>query len=270
MTLRSYPVGLSRDETHRYFWAVNDAVVELPSVTTVLRVLDKSGPLIGWAKRITAEAAIDNRAELDKWMELGGRDGAVGLLTKAATVKRDRAANAGSEVHALAEAIARGQDVEVAPEIAPLVDAYRSWLAEWQPEFLAAEEMVLSLEHGYAGTLDAIVRIAGETWLIDYKTSKGVYPETGLQLAAYAKAEHFGRPGVAKRFRIPPIDNYGVLHLTVSGYEVVPYDVTAETYAAFLDALHLWRWTEGQAKTVMGQPIGRVPTFQARAKEAVA
>lgn len=264
------PIGLTRDDQHVYYWTTPAGVTVLPSVTTILKAVDKSGPLIGWAKRVTAEAAIDNWQELPKWIDLSGRDGAVQMLTKVATVKRDRAANAGSEVHALAEAIARGQDVPVDEELAPYVAAYRTWLADWQPEFLAAEEMVFSLTHGYAGTLDLIVREAGEVWLLDIKTSKGTYAETAMQLAAYGRADWFGRPGVAKKFRIPAIDEYGVLHLTQTGYEVIPYDVTDAEFAAFLAFKGGAEWLTGRAKTVMGQPIGRVPTFQAKAKEAVA
>jgi len=260
--------GLTRDEHHVYRW--NDGP-PIPSVTTILKVVDKSGPLIGWAKRITAEAAVDNVADLAKWVELSGRDGTVQLLTKIATNQRDKAANRGSEVHTLAEAIARQRPVLIPDELAPYLAAYQQWLAEWQPEFLAAEEMLISFEHNYAGTLDCIVRVLGEIWMLDIKTSKGTYAETALQLAAYSHADYFGRPGVAKRFRIPKVEQHGVLHLTPQGYEVVPYDVTDAEFEAFLSARKTWEWVEGRAKTVMGQPIGRVPSFvHAPAKENIA
>jgi len=258
-------IGLARDEKHVYHWNGGEA---LPSVTTILGVVDKSGPLIGWAKRITAEAAVDHRAQIEDWVGIGGRDGAVQFLTKAATVQRDRAANAGSEVHAFAEAIARGQDVEVPDELMPFVTAYRGFLNDFQPKFLAAEEMVCSLKHQYAGTLDAICVIANETWMLDYKTSKGVYPETALQLAAYGRAEFIGKPGTPQKFRIPPIDQYGVLHLRPEGFELVPYTVTPETFRAFLAARLLHGWREGEGKGVIGQAIGpQLLKFQAPAKE---
>ncbi len=260
--------GLSRDARHVYRWEDGEPI---PSVTTVLGIVDKSGPLIGWAKRITAEAAVDHRAELGGWVDLGGRDGAVALLTKAATTQRDRAANAGSEVHQFAEAIARGQDVDVPVELAPFVAAYRTFLAEFDPEFLAVEEMVCSLKHNYAGTFDAIARISGETWLLDYKTSKGVYAETAMQLAAYGHAEFIGRPNDTEKYAIPPIDQYGVVHIRPEGYELVPYSVTSRTFRAFLAARHLHEWRDTEAKTVIGQAIGpALLKFQAPATEAVA
>ena len=258
---RATVIGLTRSESHGYTWCDGKtATPVLPSVTTIMGVLDKSGPLIGWAQRIVAEAAVDNAAMLPQWLEIGGRDGAISLLKKAATQKRDKAADVGTRVHALAESIARGQPVELTDEERPFLTAYQRFLTEWEPRYLAAEEMVVSLRHGYGGTFDAIVEMAGDTWMLDTKTSKGVYPETSLQLAAYAGADFIGRPADGKRYSIPPITAYGVLHLRPENggvYEVVPYDVTPATFEAFLDALRLYRWRETEATKVMGQPLGR-------------
>jgi hypothetical protein len=246
-------VGLTRNAKHEY-WL--DGRGPIPSVTTILKVVDKSGPLVGWAKRITAEAAVDNRAAIEGWVGIGGRDGAVQFLTKAATAQRDRAANAGTEVHSLAEAIVRGQPVVVVPELAPFLAAYQGFLDAFEPEFLAAEEMVCNESEGYAGTLDSIAVIAGETWMLDIKTGKGVFPETAMQLAAYANAEFIGRPGDPTRYAIPPVEQYGVVHLRPEGYELVPYSVTNATFRAFLAARDLHQWQSGEGSKVIGQPIG--------------
>jgi hypothetical protein len=255
---RSTVLGLTRDERHGYRWSDGTTATDtLPSVTTIISVLDKSGPLIGWAKRITAEAAVDNRDQMAGWVEMAGRDGAISLLTKAATQKRDKAADVGTRVHALAESVARGVPVELTDEERPFLAAYQRFLEEWQPRYLAAEEMVVSLTHGYGGTFDAIVEMAGDTWMLDTKTSKGCYPETSLQLAAYTFADFIGRPADPKRYSIPPITAYGVLHLRPEGYEVVPYNVDRFTFGTFLHALSLYEWRETEAKTIMGSPLGR-------------
>jgi hypothetical protein len=73
----------------------------------------------------------------------------------------------------------------------------RDFLDVSRPRFLAIEAMVCSLRHEYGGTAHAFVEIDGETWLIDYKTGAGAYPETALQLAGLARAEFIGRPGDA-------------------------------------------------------------------------
>lgn len=258
-------VGLARDPKHNYFL---DGKGPIPSVTTILRIVDKSGPLVGWAKRITAEAAVDHRSEIDGWVQMGGRDGAVGLLTKAASTLTERAAITGSDVHGYAEAISRGQEVQIPDELQPFVIAYRAWVTDFAPDFLAAEEMVCSELYGYAGTFDTIAVIAGETWLIDYKTSKGVYPETALQLAAYGHADFIGRPGDPTRYAIPPIDQYGVLHLRPEGYELVPFDLSG-AFEAFLAAKRLAEWKA--TRDIVGAPVGpALLKFQAPAKEAIA
>lgn len=245
-------IGLARNEAHEYFL---DGQGPIPSVTTILKIVDKSGPLIGWAKRITAEAALRHAADLPKWVEDFGGDGAVGMLTKATNVIRDKAANAGSEIHQLADAIVKGHEVTVPEELQPYVNALLKWQADFEPEYLASEEMVYS-RHGYAGTLDAICRIAGETWLVDYKTSRACYPETGLQLAAYAFADHIGRPGDPLRYAIPKIDQFAVVHIRPEGAALIPYEVTEDTYAAFLQAKRLSEWHAGPARSIVGQAVG--------------
>jgi ATP-dependent exoDNAse (exonuclease V) beta subunit len=48
--------------------------------------------------------------------------------------------------------------------------------------------MVYSARHRYAGAIDALAYREGELVALDWKTSKGLYPEYALQVAAYAKA----------------------------------------------------------------------------------
>lgn len=248
------PVGLSRDANHNYTSNYEGVVRVVPGVTGVMRVLDKPA-IVPWAQGMVAEAAIAHRSELDGWVAVGGVDGAVQLLRRAAETQRDRAAGVGSEVHRLADAINRGTPVTVPDDLAPFVTAYQRWLTDFQPEFLASEEMVFS-ERGYGGTLDGVAVIAGETWLLDIKTSKGTYSDTALQLAAYANADFFGRSGDPRQYEIPRIDQYGVVHVRPEGAELVPYDVTDEDFSAFLAALHMHGWKTTKAKNVIGQAIG--------------
>ena len=53
---------------------------------------------------------------------------------------------------------------------------------------ISTEEFVFSDEYKYAGTADLVVKMDGETWLLDIKTSKHIHKVYHLQLAAYAKA----------------------------------------------------------------------------------
>lgn len=244
-----HPVGLTRDEAHGYRW--NGAEPALPSVTGILGIVDKSGPLVGWAKREVANAAIRNLDTLNTMVRESGHDAAARWLGTIPGYQRDTAADVGSTVHAALEAITRGEPAPVSKELAPFVAAHHQWVHEWGPEFLAAEEMVCSLRHGYGGTADAWVRMDGAIWCLDYKTSKGVYPETALQLVGYQRADFIGRAGESRKIRIPPATRFGVLHLRPEGYRLIEFAVTDEEWHAFLAALRLYRWREGLAQSVM-------------------
>ena len=252
----SLPLGLTRDASHVYTWNDGAKVYgPLPSVTTVLRVVDKSGPLVGWAKRETAACAIRNLDALVAMREAGGDAAAVSWLKGIPDYQRDTAADVGSRIHALAERINRGLEPEVTADEAPFVDAYRTFLADFRPRFLAIEEMVCSLRHRYAGTLDAIAVIGGEVWLLDLKTGAGLYSETGLQLSGYANCDFAGRPGSARRFRLPRATRFGVIHVRPEGARLVEYRVDRGTFAAFLEARRLCAWVQGPGKSVVGKPV---------------
>ena len=250
------PLGLSRTAGHVYSFNTGSEVFSpLPSVTTIIGVLDKSGPLVGWAKRETAACAVRNLEMLVRMRETGGDAAATDWLKKIPDYQRDTAADVGSRIHALAEQINRGLEPAVTPDDAPFIDAYRAFLASFRPRFVAAEEMVVSLRHRYAGTLDAVAVIDGETWLLDLKSGSGVYPETALQLAAYGAADFIGRPGVARRFRLPRASRFGVIHVRPQGARLIEYGVDRSTIAAFLEARQLYAWQQGPGKSVVGAVV---------------
>jgi hypothetical protein len=252
------PLGLTRDAAHRYTWCDGRTTHgPLPSVTTVLGVLDRSGPLVGWAKRETAACAVRNLDVLAEMCRAGGDQSAIDWLKKIPDHQRDVSANMGTRVHSLAERMSRGEEPEATPEEAPFVAAYRSFLTTYEPRFLAIEEMVVSLRHGYAGTFDSIALIDGEVWMLDIKTGTGIYAEAGLQLAAYNAADFIGRPGTAIRFRLPRATRFGVVHVRPEGARLIEYRVGPDTVAAFLDARRLFGWTQGAGKAVIGTQVPR-------------
>lgn len=254
------PLGLTRDEKHVYAWndGVNPVRWPIPSVTGVIKLIDKSGPLMGWAKRETAASAVRNLDALMAMRNEGGADAAINWLKTIPDYQRDRAADRGTSVHQIAEEIIRGTPpTEIPEELAPYINSYLAFIRTWSPKWVAVEQMVCSLKYGYAGTFDAFADIDGERWLLDIKTSTGVYSETALQLAAYAGAEFIGLPGNAKRFRVPRAQRFGVIHVTPTGAELVPYAVTKDTFTVFLRCREVWAWTQDQAKTVVGKPLNK-------------
>lgn len=255
-------VGLWRTSDHRYYWSEKpgEVVGPLTSVTTAMKAVDKSGPLIGWAKRVTAEAAVTNAAMLQQMIATGGQKAAVDWLKALPGYKRDSAADLGTRVHILAEQIANGGHPEMTDEEAPFVTAYRCFLDDYKPTFLRVEAMVCNLTHGYAGTLDFLAVIDGATTLGDIKTGSGAYAETAIQLSALANGEFLGWPGDPRKHPLPHIEQHVVLHLRPdlypdTGYRLIPYKVTPDTFWRFLEAKGMWEWLQGEAKTVMGAPL---------------
>lgn len=254
-------IGPYRTPDHKYYL---DGQGPFPSVTTVLNVIDKPA-LVAWAKRETAECAVRNWELLDGMRTVGGDRMMVEWLKGIPDYQRDTAANRGSRVHAAADALVRGVPIDLPPEEMPFLDAYRRFLADYDVRIVAAELMVFGgflAGRPYGGTLDLIADLtnplepeplepAQERWLIDLKTSSGTYRETALQLAPYGMAEFGVVPGRGDRYTIPAVDRYGVLHIRPElypdegGYRLIPYDVNADTLAAFYAAYDLRRWLSG-------------------------
>ncbi len=98
----------------------------------------------------------------------------------------NEAAEKGTRVHRRLEKLLGGQEFKTTPkELKPYIDAFNSWLEETKPENCEAEVFIFSNKYGYAGTADLICIINNEVWLIDFKTSKAIYDEYGLQVRAY-------------------------------------------------------------------------------------
>ncbi len=199
-----------------------------------------------------------NLAMLARMTETGGPEAAVEWLKRIPDFNRDRAADLGTRVHLVAEALARGESISVEPDVAPFVFAYRrDFLEAFRPTFLELEPMVCSPRYEYGGTADAFVEIDGEIWLIDYKTGAAVYPDSALQLAGLARAQFIGRPGDPTQYPIPAATRFGILHIRPEGARLHPVVVDRSTVAAFLDARRLFAWDQGPALDVIGPPLAR-------------
>ena len=74
------------------------------------------------------------------------------------------------------------------PDACNSIDAFKAWVGDNDIDFLSSEEKIYSRQDNYAGTLDCAAYVNGSLCIIDWKTSKGIYPEYHLQNAAYAQA----------------------------------------------------------------------------------
>lgn len=168
----------------------------LPSVTQLLRMLDKPG-LNNWRCEMAVIAALTLPMEPGELPDDFAR-----RIVKDADTMRDTAADLGRRLHRAAEDYARafsGLAPAVTPEedLAPFVGHLEAWFDQNIETVISVEEVVVSLEHGFAGMRDlkAIHKTHGLVH-VDFKT-QGVKPgksvmfyrEWLLQLAAYQIAD---------------------------------------------------------------------------------
>lgn len=160
-----------------------------PSVTTILSQIGKGEALKWWAAGEVARYAVELR---DTWLQLDPQ-AAIDLLKREPLRSLNRAASRGTDVHAIADHYAKTGEIGEITEHNGYVDAMRAFFADHQPMPVLAECTVFA-ELGYAGSFDMVCRLPalGDTLcILDYKTSKAIYPDTAAQLAAYANAEQY-------------------------------------------------------------------------------
>ena len=216
------------------------------SVTTILGIINKPG-LLPWVAGQVAQKAIDSHTVLGHMINDGDIDDALRLLKSARYTSRDKAADRGTAVHEAAEAIATGAPFsfdDYAEETHGYIRAFQNWCNDKNPEFVAVEVMLASRKGRYAGTVDLRVKSpGGYLATIDIKTSKNIYPDTALQVAAYNNAEF----QVVDEQEVPwePTEFGGILHLKPNGqYVSQPIDVGEEAHHAFLAASELYYWKD--------------------------
>lgn len=100
----------------------------------------------------------------------------------------ERKAWIGTVVHATTELYDLDELGEYDPDIEGYFEAWKRFRFEHNPSFIAVESRVWHPEAGYAGTIDRVVDINGNRYVLDIKTSKSIYPSTAIQLAAYQGA----------------------------------------------------------------------------------
>lgn len=229
------------------------------SVTTITQVVPK--PWMGpWKARLTAQYAVEHLEFLQNMVAEVGIDRTVDWLKREADRYRDDAALKGSRIHEAAEATALDLPRDPWTELEqPYMEGWQNWVDDWGVSFVAIEAPVFSKQHWYAGCLDAIVTLdkgKGPTVLVDYKTGKSVYAETGLQLAAYRHSETFiGLPD-GDEDPTPPVDAAAVVRLDPSvprGYEFTPLRTDQDIFDMFLYVRELFRWQEETSKTIVAR-----------------
>ncbi len=174
------------DEKHSY-------MVDGKQVPAVTRVVDAVSPknLTDWAAKAGADWWLNNYSddvEMQPIMYDGIRYAYKDISAEAQKI--------GSDVHRWIELYIRGEmeeielSVEYPDNVKVPMENFHKWVEARKVEWLGSEEKVYSKMWNYAGTIDALARINGELYVIDFKTSAKIYKEYYLQVYGYAQAVH--------------------------------------------------------------------------------
>lgn len=273
----SMPPGAFMTSDHRYYFNGEGPV---PSVTTVIGLMEKPA-VMAWAKKNVARAALRHSGTIREMLADTGEDDVINFLVREADRERDTAAKLGSGVHLLADMASRNAlrgpvagttAFQVSEQEMPYLAAFRGFLGRYGASNIVSSEKIVWSENGYAGTYDLLMQMpcyndcggpdGGQTvgvkdgkgcaipdlWLIDIKTSKGYYPEYGLQLAAYRWADSIILPGDPGVYPMPQVQRTGVLHLRPdqypdTGWRLVEYPTDYKLdYMPFLGLLEAYQW----------------------------
>ena len=139
-----------------------------PSVTTILQYMPKNKFFETWMKDVGHNA--------DLIMRKAGKEG--------------------TQVHEACEQLVLGNEVKWMDDygrakysqiVWEMILRFADFWHTHKPELISAEDFVWSDIHKYAGTADLVVKMDGEVWLLDIKTSNSIHKSYDLQLASYAK-----------------------------------------------------------------------------------
>lgn len=244
-------------KTHRYFLDKRP----IPGVTTLIGKGLPKPAIPYWAARSVAEYVIRNPEGVEQLRTMG-EGPAIAALKQVPWQARDDAAVRGTDVHALAESILHGEEVTVPDHYIDHVHGYVDFLEEFDVTPIWTERPVINRQWWYAGTGDALVKFgrgpwAGYTILQDNKTSSGVYGETGLQCAAYARAEAYVDQDWTET-PMPVVDATGVCHITDAGTQFYPLSRTPEeidtAFKLFTHIQHVAKRADW-IKELVGEPM---------------
>lgn len=173
----------------------------LPSVTTILGRYKESGSLIKWAYRQGREHELLVSQGKPAPRDLYDKDATTAQAALAGTIAHDmiesfilgKSSEKDAGVVAAEVGLKHGAGREDGPPTEVLQRAQNSftqfveWWGNTRLTVTHTELGLMSKEHRYGGTLDAVGRDAkGRVVLIDWKTSNAVYGDYLYQLAAYA------------------------------------------------------------------------------------
>jgi len=206
-----------------------------PSVTRITSIVDKSGPLMGWAVNQTLDICKGAIAPGTEYAE-SYLEAVWEAAKKQSRQTKSEAAERGKRLH---RAIEAGFAVGGSEQGIELVLSIRDFLGTKNLRILSNEGKIYSRRYRYLGTYDAVAEADGKLYLLDWKSGKSsTYPEYRLQTAAYvaAREEEFPAQPIEGRYLIR-IGEEGILEPP----HFYPRSFQRLDFKAFRGALDLFR-----------------------------
>lgn len=288
--------GVQRKEAPRGQWGWyklpapgGNGTAVYPRVSTIAKTLCDDFGLVEWKLRMVAKGVALRKDLIAKAaaLDVDTDKGSFSEVVKAAMEKAEsaRGANYGTAVHKFCERLDCGETIEalyqggMPDDVVPVVRAYAAALKAARltvvPEY--CERTVVNHRHGYAGTIDKVVRAAdGTLYVLDLKTGKDVAEygglEFGVQQALYVNAEAMCTLDFAGYEPLPPVDKTKslILHVPFANPEsaiVYALNVGAAATAAMMSLQvrelrktskeWLWAYSPGAPADAVRLRIGR-------------
>lgn len=177
-----------RFDINRHLYFVDN--IEYPSVTTILNLLDKSIPLMYWAVERATNYLEPILKEIEEGKRILSEAERTTILKEAKQQHRkikEEAATIGSKTHRAIEKDLEGKEYDIIPEIQTPFSAYISWKESFT-NFEPIDTEIITFSDSkcrFCGTADAVIKLNGKTYLVDLKTSSGIYESYLLQLCSY-------------------------------------------------------------------------------------
>ena len=237
------------------FYRGVDGLEDAIGVTSVLKNLDKE--FLGYARaKLSGQYAWDHMGSLLPLYSEGEEQAFVDVVKGAATRKWNVARDLGTAVHNIFERLLLGEKIgSVHPEHKGFLEQAEKFVKEFDVEAIHVEKTCWNTRLNYAGTADLFAKVAGETIVLDLKTgASGIFPETALQLAAYANAEFLLEPD-GTRLELPQLEGAAALSLRPDTFSVIPCRIDEEVFNVFEHLVGVSKWQRGLSRSVLGPPV---------------
>jgi len=183
-----------RHEGGRRYYHIPELGHEVPSVTTVIGILEKYA-LYGWYAKMAAEYIKNELIDQVDDIRLVDTDLIVKEAKKYPERIKNEAGDIGTRTHRLIERYLSRQSMDrpIDADIEGPFNAFVEWWSAHTGTLIESEHTVWS-KRGYAGTLDIVAKLRFDGWarrvyVVDLKTSNGFWsPEMPMQIAAYRHA----------------------------------------------------------------------------------